>query len=236
MRNIIPVLFFLIAVSSIGCATPGKSSFKHVPAGTYTFENEKIVQKPFDEVWDGLVRELVKSFFVINNIEKASRIINVSFFTDNPEDYIDCGKTERTFHRSNEHRHYHYDTAASTSFKRAGSRSGGPLAYYVSTLLVNRQAVLEGRINIYVAPCNGGTQVSVNCRYIWNINITGTVFVEDQYGTPVTQKPMQPSSAKCSFNTRTKGKFNARDPKNPELHITCISKRKIEKDLLDLVK
>src|SRR3546814_8710634 len=64
--------------------------------------NSRTVNAGFEETWDRLVRNLSSEFFVINNIEKASRIINVSFQTDAPERYVDCGVTHRT--RSEERR------------------------------------------------------------------------------------------------------------------------------------
>src|SRR5690349_12455540 len=80
------------------CATPGTSTFKYTePAPNAAINNEKIVSKPFSDTWDILVRELAKSFFVINNIDKASRIINLSFSTQQPKEYVNCGKSVREF-------------------------------------------------------------------------------------------------------------------------------------------
>jgi hypothetical protein len=83
---------FFILIS--GCATKQVAA-RYVPGPQTTVQNEVIVREPFSKVWDTLVRELAKSFFVINNIEKESRIINVSFFTQTPQDYADCGRTYR---------------------------------------------------------------------------------------------------------------------------------------------
>jgi hypothetical protein len=75
------------------CASPGSYVINHDHPKPYHVINEKRVDTPTDIVWDNLVKELSKTFFIINNIDKDSRIINVSFFTEDAGDYIDCGNT-----------------------------------------------------------------------------------------------------------------------------------------------
>lgn len=63
------------------------------------------------------MKQLAKSFFVVNNIEKESRLINVSFSTETPEKYINCGRTTRTFKLGDEVLTTSYDVAADSSYK-----------------------------------------------------------------------------------------------------------------------
>lgn len=112
---------FVLAISVASCATPGTSGRQYRdPIGVETVANEVVVRLPFSDTWDLLIGQLSKSFFVINNVEKVSRIINVSFSTDKPEEYIDCGTSERTFQYANESQTYTYPVAGSNSFKAAG--------------------------------------------------------------------------------------------------------------------
>ena len=72
---IIGLSFFLA-----GCA--GKTATYNldytIPEKTI-INNEVIVTSNYDETWSDLVGEMSKSFYVINNIDKESRLINLSF-------------------------------------------------------------------------------------------------------------------------------------------------------------
>src|SRR3972149_6139198 len=75
----------------------GTNTEKYIDNSPIQVSNEIVVSRPQSEVWDILVKELSKSFYVINNIDKESRIIKVSFSSNNPSEYIDCGKAYRTY-------------------------------------------------------------------------------------------------------------------------------------------
>ena len=62
-----------------GCAT---SSINYTPPEITKIDNQVTIDEDFEIVWDRLVKNLASDFFVINNIEKSSRIINVSFSTN----------------------------------------------------------------------------------------------------------------------------------------------------------
>src|SRR5690554_3895515 len=71
-----------------GCA--GKLDY-HRPTTPVAMQNEKVIKKSRDQVWDDAVPALGKQFFVINNLDKSSGLINVSYSGD-PERYVDCGR------------------------------------------------------------------------------------------------------------------------------------------------
>ena len=120
-REIHAIFVQPLSIITIGCATPGTSTFDYTPPQKPTkIQNETIVSKPFETVWDSFVRELAKSFYVINNIDKQSRIINVSFSTDTPETYVDCGITTHTYSRGDERQTYKYNLASASTYKMAG--------------------------------------------------------------------------------------------------------------------
>ncbi len=147
----------------VGCAT---STTNYVPPTEIRVINTKFVNKPFDSVWDALVKELSSDFFVINNIDKNSRLINISFTSQRPSEFVDCGTTSRTFKNVRGDQSYTYKTADTTSFTAATPQG--------NVFNVRRSSRLEGRTNIYVAPENAGTNVTVNTKYIVSITMVAT--------------------------------------------------------------
>ena len=228
------IFVVVIFLSMIGCATPGRSGFMIQKPSRDTVKNEKIVNRSFDEVWDELVRDLAKSFFVINNIDKASRIINVSFNSETPEKFIDCGKTQRTYSRGKENVEYVYEIAASSSYKTAFA--AGPYKNLPGTNFVNRRTSLDGRMNIYVAPVAGGTQISVNARYILTVTVSGSYVIENVYGNPIQSgNPPYIAPSTCSFNTNQPNTcvWGTGQDTQP---VTCQSKGVLESEVLNFVQ
>ncbi len=160
-------MWSLLTVSSVvtACAT---SSSTYTPPSALEIVNSKFVQKPFEEVWDGLVKQLSSDFFVINNIDKNSRLINLSFSSQRPSDFVDCGLTKRTFSNAGKDQSYSYKTVDSATFVTTNTQGLG--------FNVRRSSRLEGRTNIYVAPEKDGTNVTINTKYVVSINITAIDF------------------------------------------------------------
>lgn len=235
MRKVSLLLIVLLALT--GCATIGSWEFDHTnpTSGKYQVENEKYVDSNPEDVWNSLVKELAKTYFVINNIDKESRIINVSFSTQDPENYIDCGSSivtttipscdpDKGFHT------YNYDTAESNSYKVGFTLKQG-FHQYPSTAKFIRSTELEGRMNIYVAPKGSGTLVTVNCRYIFVSRVSqrytnySMACVPFASGTERGDGPW-----KCSFNSKTEGNCDWDGP------LKCLSKGILEKEILVLIK
>jgi len=160
------MLLMLLPVALVGCATQGVSTVSRVDNKPEKVANEATIQAPYTKVWDHLVRELSKSFFVINNIDKESRIINLSVNTNAPKEYIDCGKTTRTYTEGGLVEKFEYQVAEKSSFKVATPLQPHPAsAYYYQG---ERSHRLEGRFNIYFAPAEGHqnwTSVTAYTRY-----------------------------------------------------------------------
>lgn len=187
--SVIALVFLLTA-----CATPGTSGRQYRdPVGAEIAANEAVVRLPFSDTWDLLIGQLAKSFFVINNVEKVSRIINVSFSTDKPEEYIDCGTSERTFQYADESQTYTYPVAGSNSFKAAGK--WGAYGNLPSIAYLDRKTSLEGRINVYVAPKDNDTIVTVNTRYIFTSGMSGQNELINGVGV-IVQRVAVPESKK----------------------------------------
>ncbi|MEQ8392136.1 MAG: hypothetical protein RIB30_14185 [Thalassospira sp.] len=194
-----------------GCAG---STTTYTPPSTSipNISNETIVDTSFDKTWDSYVKELSQSFFVINNISKESRIINVSFSTNRPSDYVECGSTTIVSkHPSRGTQTFTY-SAESSSKQWIGVEGTNHI------LDRTRQTQLEGRANIYIAPVNElQTLLRVNARYELKIN-------EKLSG--VTLHHQETNNYSISFSTQETGVTLD--------GMTCISKRLLEQNLLNL--
>jgi len=59
-------------------------------------ENKKIVNIPKNNLWDKVVEKISEMFFSIDQIDKATGFINISFYTDNIN-YINCNDNHINF-------------------------------------------------------------------------------------------------------------------------------------------
>ena len=181
----VPGSLFLTACLSwilTGCATTTgvPSTLSYTAPSERAVDNSILLVKEPSEVWDELVEDLATTFYVINNIDKESRLLNVSFSeTNRPSEYVDCGTSIRTYEYKGDITRYEYLTSDSTFYYYNNGLNADALPYSVT-----RSTSLDGRANIYVAPNPaGGTIVTVNSRYIWQVSNTATLMWRDQTGT-----------------------------------------------------
>lgn len=215
-------LILLISVFAlVGCVTPPTSTFNYKINDPILADNERQVNKPFEVVWDNLVRELAKSFFVVNNVSKESRLINVSFSSSSPEKYIDCGRSMRTLTDSQGKKYYDYEVAADSSYKLSETH---PPLFFISH--IDRKTNLEGRINIYVAPEGRNTIVTVNVRYIFTIETSGRSSEHNLYGQIIRWNTVPSHTYSDSFNTSELYKNND--------GTVCFTKGVLETQILDI--
>jgi hypothetical protein len=200
------VLGLVVSVAS-ACAT----STNYSPPTKVAVNNSVKINKPFEAVWDQLVKELSADFFVINNIDKNSRIINISFSSSRPSDFIDCGSTSRSSSHPLVNGVAQYNTADSTGYRTSNQ---------IGQLFdVNRSTRLEGRSNIYVAPDGPGTSVIVNTKYVLDIKTA----VSTLDGRPAGQ-----ASKTIDFSTKTPSLSSGTEP-------GCATKGVIEAKILSFV-
>ncbi len=230
----LPLIILMALIS--GCATMGRSTADYNQPPARQVGNKIVVKKPFSQVWDKLVKGLAKSFYVINNIEKESRIINISFSSNSPENYINCGRTIRTYEKGMESKRYEYDVAASSNFKVARGKAG-QYGQYLVTQYVNRITSLEGRVNIYVAPDQEKrrTQLSVNTRYILTVDISGYSSVQNALAVELNREVFTPRKYTHTFNTNQPNRINWGTMTSSH-NATCNSTGQLEYDILELAK
>ena len=225
----ISVIFILTSCAS----TPANYSVDYVSPNLIPIDNEKIVDSDFDDVWDDLVGDLSKTFYVINNIDKQSRLLNVSFrITDGISNYVDCGVSDKKFSLASKQLNSRYKVADSSSyFYEADVQTNVPNTIYFE---VFRLPSLEGRANIYIAPENNSqTKVSVNARYSWQYRA--------EFDT-ILYMPLYDSHNRVDRAGRVKDdnlydpiSFNTNQMGGESGGVLCISTGKFETDILKLL-
>lgn len=132
------------------------------PVQTDAQPNKMEVALPKAALWPRLVRNLSSEFFIINNLDENSGLINVSYSGD-PAAYVDCGTVDSFVQNLRGKREYRFNDAASD--ERYETMIGGSL------LLWHRETSLKGRMNIIVSEDGShASLVAVNTRYILAIH------------------------------------------------------------------
>jgi hypothetical protein len=187
-----------------GCTT---ISGDYNPPKTYSFANTKTVNKPFDAVWDEMVKNLSSDFFVINNIDKNSKIINVSFSTTTPSEYVDCGVAHITFKNAR--------GSNTSSFNKADSTQ-----QRIKNGILTSTTRLDGRVNIYISQENNATTIAVNAKYAIPVSL---VF------KPFGEYPQQYENKQIDLSTKNIYSNNTNTN-------TCAANGLLERRILNLVK
>jgi hypothetical protein len=137
----------------------GKIDFRPPTSLNHPNKASIFVDKPKDEVWKTMIKNIGSSFFVINNMDKESGFINVSYSGGNPCDFIECGTIISDLTNAKGHRVHSIE--ACSEFKQYEFISEGQYG------TVDRSMKLEGRINIVIQSDEPNkTLVNVNVRYI----------------------------------------------------------------------
>lgn len=236
MREIQIILLLALSVFFWGCATiPYSTQYYIEPTIEYEIVTEKRIHKPFEDVIKGLVKNLSKSFSIISTREKdSSSIINLSFSTDKPEQYVDCGETTRTFSRGSVNETYQYEVASQSTYKEGGMR--GRYNNLPYTMTVTRKPYLRGKANIQIVPVGDGTVVTLNTIYIMSLDYDGYVVSETPYGAVASDDNLPPEKTKtCNFNSNTIGKIQFYQHHERRVEILCRSKGILEKEVLGLI-
>lgn len=195
-------LFFIVA-----CA--GKTTYI-LPTQPYKTQNSVTINKPIADVWKQIVPALGSSFFVINNLDKESGFINISYSGD-PEKYVDCGIIDSYVKNARGERTYRFP--ASSAYKEYESFENGQ-----NLLFIRRKMNLEGRINIIVQELSEtSTIVTVNIKYILTKDIS--------LSNPMGQSNHMSDS--ISFNTNGSASF-------PQ-QTTCFGTGALEKEVLHVL-
>lgn len=178
--------------------------------------NVKVIPKARDEVWATAVPELGKRFFVINNLDKSSGLINVSYSGD-PERYVDCGFITSFVKNARGERTYSFP----------GSRAQQSYEVFedgVNLFFIDRRMSLDGRVNlIFEAIAPDQTRVTANTRYVVNRQRTITAPANGQTRT---------LNDSVTFNSGGNAAFAG----PPAQAAECAATGALERELLDAVR
>lgn len=115
------------------------------PPAARDYTNSVSVTKGYDDAWEDLIAYTSQSFFSIDNFEKDSGLLTLSFGADRPSRYIDCGAFQAT---------------------GSGINFNGS---YVDFLQQYNGAELDGKMNLRVRRMDAlHTEVTVNARYLFS--------------------------------------------------------------------
>ena len=139
--------FSTLAISTIlsGCLTTGNYEPPAMPQSP-TFS--RVVAADFENTWRAIIDHVSSTFFVIENFEKDSGLVTVSFGSAEPHRFVDCG----------------YARVQWFDEQYVAHKFDG---HYVTFLTTVQNGSLSGRMNISARPTSEGeTEVRVNARYI----------------------------------------------------------------------
>lgn len=204
-------LTMLLALLITGCA--GRLDYVR-PVTQPASENSKVIDKPREAVWKAAVPALGKQFFVINNLDQSSGLINLSYSGD-PEAYVDCGRVVSYVKNLRGARTYEFAGAKADQSYEAMESSG--------LYAIQRKMSLEGRVNVVFEELGPDkTRVTVNTRYV----LTRTTFVREVGGGN------QNRTDSISFNSGSGASFPAASNGRA---IECVPTGKLERDILALI-
>lgn len=178
--------------------------------------NTRAVDMSRDELWSRLIPELGKRFFVINNLDKASGLINISY-TGDPEQYVDCGHITSYVKNAAGERTYSFPAASAAQRYEVMPEGRGLLS-------VDRRMTLEGRMNLIVEDVGPGkSRLTANTRYV----LTREVHV-----TQASNQASRTFRDSLSFNTGQIAAF----PGDADRTIECYPTGRFEEDVISSLK
>lgn len=187
----------------------GCTSYVHKKPDEVTITNEKTLNQPMEKVWSSLFNQLYNDSFTVNSTDKNTGIIVVSFKTDRPVNYIDCGIVKTNYRANDKVNHeYIYNYADSISYLY--NHNGKPYKAEVESTL---EATITGKV--FAEGANNSTVIiNVDYKLIRNTNATNET---DKTSLPVKQEIFE-------FTTTAPYKSDK---------VSCTSTGAIENNLLD---
>jgi len=210
------IIASLLAIAFIsGCA--GKFSEVRLNTATSPSANYRVIDKPREAVWDASVPELGKQFFVVNNLDESSGLINISYSGD-PEKFIDCGNI--TSHVKNTQGEHTYDFPGAKAQATYEMMNGDVLFH------IDRKMSVEGRVNLVFEEINPNqTKVTAKTFYVVQKDVTAR---------RADSNFSQSWSDSISFDTR--GSSTLPNDGNSTAGTVCTANGELEREILSVIK
>lgn len=210
--KVIPSLLAIAFIS--GCAG---ESYVSLNTATPPSANYRVIDKPREVVWNASVPELEKQFFVINNLDKSSGLISITYSGD-PEKFIDCGNI--TSYVKNMQGERTYDFPGARAQETYELMNGGGLFH------IDRKMSVEGRVNLVFEEINPNqTKVMANTYYVVQKDVTARR-ADNNFS--------QSWSDSISFNTGGSSSF--RNDGNSAAETVCMANGELEREILSAIK
>ncbi len=217
-----PLFIFLFLIFFSGCT----GHYKYTPPAEPAPGNNSIVlNESKDVIWAKMIPNLGKRFFTINNLDKSSGLVNITYKGD-PEAYVDCGQTESQVKNVRGQRTYNFPVSrANQEFEALVE---GEL------FVVTRKMVLEGRMNlIFEEIGENKTKISAMAQYILTNTQTNrqisAIIDTNEKGT--MDADLEEVSEAINFNSNGSASF-----RTTIANAKCQPTGKFERDVLSLVQ
>lgn len=207
----------IIVMSLYLAACAGKVEYTRPMTNLSMSSNTKTIDRARDAVWNTSVPLLGKQFFVINNLDKSSGLMNISY-TGDPERYVDCGRITSYVKNAKGERTYDFPGAKAQQTYEVMNPS-------VGLFFFDRRMSLEGRVNLIfeeVGPRS--TRVTVNTRY---------VVTRIQIVRRVAENIPQTATDTISFNSGSGASFPANSQGQ---YAECVSTGALEREILSAIQ
>ena len=218
MRKLMLVFMTVVMYAVlVGCTS--KTDFSYAPVQAYESANTMVYNSNINKVWDAAIKSIGEKFFVLDNIQKDSKIITLSYSVSDPAAYIDCGQvTAETKGASNSGTYTYQGAQAEAVYYIGDPNIPHPQP-------VRRTARLEGKVNIiFVEEGKDKTKVTVNTRYVMSVKFESRRWVPAGYFMPVSE------SRNVTFNTGQEGVGEGGS------NLRCVTKYTLEKSILEGIK
>ena len=209
------IIVSLLAIAFIsGCA---EEPYVVLNTATPPSANYRVIDKPRDAVWDASVLQFGKQVVVINNFDKSSGLINISYSGD-PEKFIDCGNL--TSHVKN--------TQGERTYDFPGARAKSTYEIINGDVLFNidRKMSLEAHVSLVFEEINPNqTKVTANTVYVVQKDVTAR---------RADSNFSQSWSDSISF--KTGGSSSFRNDINSAAETVCMANGELEREILPAIK
>ena len=222
MRKLGFLALVMVMALGVGCSVV-KIDSTVTPPSEHAVVNSRTFNAPYDKVWKATITSIGESFFVLENIEKDSGILSLSFSVKKPNDYIDCGSISESGNLNLREKYSNFFLGAETPVKRFVEFNGQAVPCY-------REIFLSGKSNIIVERTGkNSTNVKVNTRYIVDLvnNVTYFVPINAYRGVHRTEAVKN----QMAFTSHEIGSFS-----NYETGLKCRSRFTLEQQILDAIE
>ena len=188
------------------------------PTAPLKVDNAREFSVPYDKAWKAVVAHLSETSFVIDNIDKDSGLITVSFSVSDPRTAVDCGQWSYWVKNLRGRRDYSNEGAA--PYAKYEFLQDGTLTN------IERSVALSGKFNILVtSPTDSTSRVKVTARFVQSITLKVAPLAVDMNFQRVAPRTF----------TESMGFTTGQEAQIPGGQTICRSNAKFELQILDSI-